>query len=159
MSTCPAPGFMLGFHIKVLVAQQCPTLCNPTDCGPPGSSVHGVLQAKFPFPTPRDRLDPGVEPGSSVLQANSVGFHMYHLSLEQEVATHSSILAWRIHGQRSLVGYRPRSHKESDRTERLSTHNTRIIPFNPPQKSRKSTLKLLLFIDEETEVYKKQNQH
>ena len=50
------------------------------------------------------------------------------------------------------MGYRPRSHKESDRTERLSTHNTRIIPFNPPQKSRKSTLKLLLFIDEETEV-------
>ena len=24
-----------------LVAQSCPTLCNPTDCSPPGSSVHG----------------------------------------------------------------------------------------------------------------------
>ena len=38
------------------------------------------------------------------------------------MATHSSILAWRIpHGQRSLVGYSPQGRKESDMTERLST--------------------------------------
>jgi len=35
------------------------------------------------------------------------------------MATHSSILAWRIRGQRSLVGYSPRGRKESDTTERL----------------------------------------
>ena len=34
--------------------------------------------------------------------------------LEKEMATHSSILAWRISGQRSLVGYCPWSRKESD---------------------------------------------
>ena len=28
-----------------LVAQSCPTLCCPVDCNPPGSSVHGILQA------------------------------------------------------------------------------------------------------------------
>ena len=28
-----------------LVAQLCPTLCNSVDCSPPGSSVHGILQA------------------------------------------------------------------------------------------------------------------
>ena len=28
------------------VAQSCPTLCDPVDCSPPGSSVHGILQAK-----------------------------------------------------------------------------------------------------------------
>ena len=28
-------------------------------------------------------------------------------SPEKEMATHSSILAWSIHGQRSLVGYIP----------------------------------------------------
>ena len=28
-------------------AQSCPTLCNPTDCRPPGSSVHGTLQARI----------------------------------------------------------------------------------------------------------------
>ena len=26
---------------KVLVTQLCPTLCDPMDCSPPGSSVHG----------------------------------------------------------------------------------------------------------------------
>ena len=30
---------------KVLVAQSCPTLCDLVDCSPPGSSVHGILQA------------------------------------------------------------------------------------------------------------------
>ena len=25
--------------------QSCPTVCDPTDCSPPGSSVHGILQA------------------------------------------------------------------------------------------------------------------
>ena len=28
------------------VAQSCPTLCDPTDCSPPGSSVHGIFQAR-----------------------------------------------------------------------------------------------------------------
>ena len=31
--------------MKVLVAQLCPTLCNPMDRSPPGSFVHGILQA------------------------------------------------------------------------------------------------------------------
>ena len=28
------------------VAQSCPTLCEPMDCSPPGSSVHGIFQAR-----------------------------------------------------------------------------------------------------------------
>ena len=28
-------------------AQSCPTLCDPMDCSPPGSSFHGVLQASI----------------------------------------------------------------------------------------------------------------
>ena len=31
----------------VLVAQSYPTLCNPIDCSPPGSSVHGILQSRI----------------------------------------------------------------------------------------------------------------
>ena len=31
----------------VLVAQSCLTLCDPMDCSPPGSSVHGILQARI----------------------------------------------------------------------------------------------------------------
>ena len=37
--------------------------------------------------------------------------------LEKEMATHSNILAWRIHGQRSLVGYSPWGHKQPDMTK------------------------------------------
>ena len=37
--------------------------------------------------------------------------------LEDGMATHSCILAWRIHGQTSLVGYSPQDHKESDTAE------------------------------------------
>ena len=29
------------------VAQSCPTLCHPMDCSPPGSSAHGILQARI----------------------------------------------------------------------------------------------------------------
>ena len=35
------------FPLCVLVAQSCPTLCDPMDCSPPGSSVHGILQARI----------------------------------------------------------------------------------------------------------------
>ena len=41
--------------------------------------------------------------------------------LEKEMATCSSIHAWRIPGQRSLAGYSPQGHKESDTTKWLST--------------------------------------
>ena len=34
-------------EVKVLLTQSCPTLCNPMDCSPPGSSVHGIPQARI----------------------------------------------------------------------------------------------------------------
>ena len=42
--------------------------------------------------------------------------------LEEEMAVHSSILAGRFHGQRSLTGYNPWGCKELDMTEQLSMH-------------------------------------
>ena len=41
----------LFFPLKVCLfqkvcAQMCPTLCDPMDCSPSGSSVHGILQAR-----------------------------------------------------------------------------------------------------------------
>ena len=38
-------------------------------------------------------------------------------ALEEEMATHSSILAWKSHGQRSLAEYSLWGCKESDTTE------------------------------------------
>ena len=34
-------------EVKVLVTQSCPTLCNPLNYSPPGSSVHGTLQVRI----------------------------------------------------------------------------------------------------------------
>ena len=36
---------IIGYMIRE-VAQSCPTLCNPMDCSLPGSSVHGIFQAR-----------------------------------------------------------------------------------------------------------------
>ena len=44
--------------------------------------------------------------------------------LEKEMAIHSSAIAWKIHGQRSLIGYSPWGRKESNTTERLHFHFT-----------------------------------
>ena len=66
--------------MQCLVVQSCGTLCNPIDCSPPGSYVHGdspgkntgvgchaLLQGVFPIP----RFQ-GIKPGSPTLQANSL---------------------------------------------------------------------------------------
>jgi len=45
--------------------------------------------------------------------------------LEKPMAPHSSILAWRFYGQRSLVGYSLWDCKELDMTERLTHTHTR----------------------------------
>ena len=50
--------------------------------------------------------------------------------LEEGMATHSSILAGESHGQRSLEGYTPTDHKESDMTEQLSTQSDLIMDKN-----------------------------
>ena len=59
-----------------LVTQSCPTLCSPVDCSPPGSSVHGILQAGIlewvAMPSFRGSSQPGIEPRSPALQADSL---------------------------------------------------------------------------------------
>ena len=53
--------------------QSCLILCDPMECSTPGSSVHGVFQARtlewvaMPCPPPGDLLDPGIEPVSPAL--------------------------------------------------------------------------------------------
>ena len=46
------------------------------DCSPPDSSVHGILQVRIlewvAIPSPGDLPDPGIEPGSPALQADSL---------------------------------------------------------------------------------------
>ena len=107
--------------------------CNPMDCSPPGSSVHGNPRQEYwrvlPFPSP----DTGIKPmslGSPKLAAGSFPLapmvtQMVKISpavqetwvlspgqedlLEEGMGT--SILAWDFHGQRSLAGYSPWGRK------------------------------------------------
>ena len=39
------------------------------------------------------------------------------------MATHSSVLAWKSHGHRSLVSHSPWGYKELDTTERVNNDN------------------------------------
>ena len=47
------------------VAQSCPTLSDPVDCSPPGSSVHGIFQARV------------LEWGAIAFSVNTVLMHIY----------------------------------------------------------------------------------
>ena len=61
----------------MLVAQSCPTLCDPMDC----TACQAPLSMGFsrqeywsglPFPSPGDLPDPGIEPGSPAFQSDAL---------------------------------------------------------------------------------------
>ena len=55
----------------VLAAKSVQLFCNTVNCSPPGSSVHGISQARIlewvAFPSPEDLPDPEIEPTSPAL--------------------------------------------------------------------------------------------
>ena len=59
-----------------LGTQLCLTRREPADCSPPGSSVHGILQASIlewaAVPSSRGTSNPGTDPTSLDLQENSL---------------------------------------------------------------------------------------
>ena len=70
-------SYSVCMHVQSL--QSCLTLCDPMDCSPPGSSVHGILQARIlewvAIPFSRESSPLGIEPMSPVspaLQADSL---------------------------------------------------------------------------------------
>ena len=70
------PEFKKITGLTTLFSRSVMSDCNPRDCSPPGSSVHGILQARrqtsgLPFPPPGGLPDAGHKPASSVLQAGS----------------------------------------------------------------------------------------
>ena len=112
--------------------QSCPTLCDAIDGSPPGSPVPGILQARtlewvaisfsnswkwkvkvksLSRPTLCDPMDCSL-PGSSahgIFQARVLEWVPTPVFLPAE-----------SHGQRSLVGYSPWGHNESDKSEQLT---------------------------------------
>ena len=69
---------MLDTCICASLLQLCLIFCDPMDHSPPGSSVHGILQARtvewVACPPSGDLLDPGMKPVSLTFPALAVGF-------------------------------------------------------------------------------------
>ena len=70
---------MKNYHFQcvcVLVAQLCPTLCDPMDYSPQAPLSMGFFRQEYwsglPCPPPRDLPEPGIEPRSPALQADSL---------------------------------------------------------------------------------------
>ena len=90
-------------YLCAKLPQSCLTLCNPMDCSPPGSSVHGILQARIlervAMPSSRGSSRPRDWSSSLMSPALAGGFFTSSATWEEkEMATYSSILAWRIPG-------------------------------------------------------------
>ena len=88
------------------VAQSCPTLCDPMDGGARWAAVHGVKKS-------RTRL-------------SNFTFTFHFHALEKEMATHSSVLAWRIPGTGShRVGH---DWSDAAAAAAAAAANTQMIP-------------------------------
>ena len=67
----------MGLSVKVIVAQLCLTLCDPMDCSAHQAPLSMEFSRKecwsgLPFPSPGDLPNPGIEPGSPALPADSL---------------------------------------------------------------------------------------
>ena len=125
--------------MKVKVTQSCLTLCDPTRY-----TVHGILQARIlervAIPSPWDLPNPGIEPRSPTVQEDSLpGKPKQSACQNKKLKGQGSIPGLerapgggnsnplqyscleKSHLQRSLAGYSPWGHKESNTTEYLST--------------------------------------
>ena len=73
-----------------LAAKSYLTLHDPIDCSPPGSSIHGLLQARIwsglPFPSSGDLPNPGTEPRSPALQTDSLPSELHFLAIMNNAA-------------------------------------------------------------------------
>ena len=71
-----ADVLIFSYCVYAKLLQSCPTLCDPMDYSPPGSSVHGISQARilewFAISFSGNLHNPGIEPMSPALQANSL---------------------------------------------------------------------------------------
>ena len=89
------------------VAQSCSTLSDPMDCSLPGSSVHGIFQARVLewVANAGEVREAGSVPGLGRHPGGGHGSPLQYSCLENP------------HGHCSLVGYSPWGHKEMDMIE------------------------------------------
>ena len=125
--------------------KPCLTLNHPMDCSLPGSSVHGILQARvlewgaIAFSEEYILLGPisvypvlcwfWASPTAQWIKRSNAGdrrlrFDPWVGEIPWRRKWQSTPVFWpgKSHGWRSLAGYSPCGHKESDTTERLHLH-------------------------------------
>ena len=101
------------------VAQLCPPLCDSVDCSPPGSSIHGILQARvlrwvsIPFSR-------GSSQSRDWTQVSRIVGRRFNLWATREAPNMMNI-SRRREGQRRLACHSPWGYKESETTEQLHT--------------------------------------
>ena len=112
------------------VAQSCPTLCDPMDCSLPGSSIHGVFQARvlewgaIAFSAVWKHCLPILSLPRSILTC-IVRIYIFSVctkSRRRQWHPTPVLLPGKSHGRRSLVGCSPWGREESDTTEQLQFH-------------------------------------
>ena len=91
-------------------SSQYPCLENPMDGGAWWAAVHGVVKSR------------------TRLSVFTFTFHFH--ALEKEMATHSTVLAWRIPGTGSLVGCHLWGRTESDTTDVTQQQQHTYIKLN-----------------------------
>ena len=130
--------------VKALVTQLCPTLCDPMDCSPPGSSVHGISHTRIwewvAIPFSKGSSQPSEWTWVSCIAGRFFTIKATVRNLDGSAGKQSAwstenmrdmclIPGWwrspgggidnllqysclkKCHGQRSLPGYSPKSHR------------------------------------------------
>ena len=69
-------AYMCSICVHAKSLQSCPTLCDPVECNPPGSSVHGILQARILEWVAMPFSRGSSQPRSPTLQADSLPFEL-----------------------------------------------------------------------------------
>ena len=86
--------------------QSCPTLCDPTDCSPPGSMTMGFSRQEYcnglPCPPPGDLPNPGTEPMSLTSPVLAGGFFTTRAICEEVAQTVKNLPAMQKIGVQSL---------------------------------------------------------
>ena len=126
-STPPSLGFSRQEHWSGLpfpsptheseVVQSCRTLSDPMDCSSPGSSLHGIFQARVlewvAIAFSKETL---ITDKESSCQPRRHGFSPWVRQIPWRRKQQPTLvfLPRESHGQRNLAGYSPWGHKESD---------------------------------------------
>ena len=103
------------------VAQSCPTLSDPMDCSLPGSSVHGIFQARVLEWAAIAFSKDGTSGKESTCQCGRLkrcGFAPWVGKISWSSKWHPTLesLPGKFHGETTLAGYSPWGCKESNKT-------------------------------------------